>query len=81
MADAPVAHREFQVLLTPDPDTGGYVASCPSLPGCYSQGTTVEEALANMREAIELTVEDMREYGEPIPGATAGLIGSVGVEV
>jgi antitoxin HicB len=50
---------DFKVLLEPDED-GGYVVVCPSLPGCYSQGETVEEALANIREAIELCLEDLR---------------------
>jgi predicted RNase H-like HicB family nuclease len=47
-------------VLEPDPE-GGYVAVVPALPGCYSQGETEEEALSNMREAILLTIEDMRE--------------------
>jgi predicted RNase H-like HicB family nuclease len=51
------------VFLEPDPD-GGYVAVIPALPGCYSQGETVEEALSNARDAIILTIEDMRERGE-----------------
>ena len=50
----------FTVILEPDP-TGGYVVSCPSLPGCYSQGDTIEEALENIKEAILLTLEDMEE--------------------
>ena len=81
MTDTEVVHHEFQVILTPDPDVGGYVASCPSLPGCYSQGDTVEEALANVREAIQLTVEDMKARGERIPSGTTGLISSVVVLV
>lgn len=48
---------DFKVLLEPDA-TGGYVVICPSLPGCYSQGETVGEALKNIREAIELCLED-----------------------
>jgi hypothetical protein len=48
---------DFKVLLEPD-ETGGYVATCPSLPGCYSQGDTVDGALDNIREAIELCLED-----------------------
>ncbi len=72
--------HEFQVVLTPDPEAGGYVVSCPSLPGCYSQGDTVEEAMANIKEAIELTIEDMKDHGEPIPGKAPSLIGSVVVE-
>src|SRR5262249_1294462 len=49
---------DFKVLLEPD-ETGGYVATCPSLPGCYSQGETVDGALDNIREAIELCLEDV----------------------
>jgi predicted RNase H-like HicB family nuclease len=67
---------DFKVLLEPDED-GGYVVVCPSLPGCYSQGETVEEALANIREAIELCIEDLQEHGEKIPDPSNVLIGSV----
>jgi predicted RNase H-like HicB family nuclease len=42
------------VVLRPDPEDGGSVASCPALPGCHSQGETVDEALANIREADTL---------------------------
>jgi predicted RNase H-like HicB family nuclease len=41
------------VVLTPDED-GGFVVECPVIPGCISQGDTRDEALANIREAIEL---------------------------
>ncbi|MEZ4451085.1 MAG: type II toxin-antitoxin system HicB family antitoxin [Nannocystaceae bacterium] len=47
---------KFPVVLTPDED-GGFVAECPIIPGCVSQGATREEALANIREAIELCLE------------------------
>jgi antitoxin HicB len=67
---------DFKVILEPD-ETGGYVVTCPSLPGCYSQGDTVEGALANIREAIELCLEDMRDQGEQIPDPTGVLVGSV----
>ncbi len=55
-----------QVILIPD-ETGGYVVEVPSLPGCYSQGETVAEALANIKEAIELHIEDMQAAGEDVP--------------
>ena len=42
-------------------DDGGYHAFCPALPGCHSQGETIDEALANIREAIDLYIEDMIE--------------------
>lgn len=49
--------RSFPVVLIPQPE-GGYFVQCPTLQGCYSQGETVEEALVNIREAIELALED-----------------------
>jgi predicted RNase H-like HicB family nuclease len=49
--------RVLTAVLTPDPD-GGYVAQIAELPGAISQGDTVEEALANVREAAELYLED-----------------------
>ena len=67
---------DFKVFLEPD-ETGGYVAVCPALPGCYSQGDTVAEAMANIKEAIELCVEDMRARGETIPDPSGVLVGSV----
>ena len=54
---------DYKVILEPD-ETGGYVISCPSLPGCYSQGETIKEALANIKEAISLCLEDMRSDRE-----------------
>jgi predicted RNase H-like HicB family nuclease len=56
----------YTVVLEQEPD-GGYVVSVPVLPGCVSQGDTRNQALDNIREAIELYVEDCREAGDPIP--------------
>ena len=70
---------DYKVLLDPAPE-GGYVVYCPSLPGCYSQGDTVEEALSNIKEAIQLCLEDMREAGEELPDPSDSLIGSIVVE-
>jgi antitoxin HicB len=67
---------DFKVLLEPD-ETGGYVVICPSLQGCYSQGETIEEALTNVREAIELCLDELRDCGEPLPDPSNVLIGSV----
>jgi antitoxin HicB len=55
-----------QVILIPD-DTSGYWVEVPSLPGCYNQGETIDEALDNICEAIDLHVEDMIANGEPVP--------------
>lgn len=49
---------KFNVVIFPGHDFG-YVAEVPSLPGCVSQGDTIDEALANIREAIKLYIEDM----------------------
>ena len=67
---------DFKVILEPD-ETGGYVISCPSLPGCYSQGDSIDEALENIKEAIALCLEDMEAEGEQIPDSSRSLIGSV----
>ena len=48
-------------------EDGHWVAECPSLPGCISQGATKAEAIANIREAIEGWLETMRAHGQPIP--------------
>jgi antitoxin HicB len=55
-----------QVILTAEED-GGYSVSVPSLPGCYSQGDTLDEALANIKEAIEGYIQLLEEDGKPIP--------------
>jgi len=58
--------RTFAVVLTPDPDDGGYVVTVPALPGCVTEGDTYEEALQNAREAIALYLEYMQDKGEQI---------------
>ena len=55
-----------QVLIYPGED-GFYVAECPSLPGCISQGKTRQEALENIRDAIPLYIDVLKEDGLPIP--------------
>ena len=56
----------YTVVLEREPD-GGVVAYVPALPGCVSQGDTRAAAVANIREAIELYIEDCRDAGDPIP--------------
>lgn len=56
----------YTVVLEQEAD-GGFVALVPALPGCVSQGDTREQAMANIREAIELYIEDCREAGDPLP--------------
>jgi predicted RNase H-like HicB family nuclease len=55
-----------QVIIYSGED-GYWVAECPSLPGCVSQGKTKEEAIANIREAIQACIAALEEDGLPIP--------------
>ena len=57
--------RTYSIVLTPE--EGGYVATVPALPGCNTEGDTLEEAIGNVREAIELYLDVLKERGEPIP--------------
>ncbi len=57
-----------QVILHTDSEAGGWVAEVPSLPGCYSQGETKEEALKNVQEAIKAWMETAREMNFDVPG-------------
>jgi antitoxin HicB len=56
----------FRVLIEQDED-GVFVATCPSLPGCVSQGRTRAEAAASIRDAVEGYVASLKKHGEPIP--------------
>ena len=56
----------YTVVLEQEED-GGFVASVPALPGCVSQGDNRTDVLANIREAIELYVEDCKDAGDPVP--------------
>lgn len=55
-----------QVIIYPGED-GWWVAECPSLPGCISQGKIREEAQANIKEAIEGYLESLKKHDEPVP--------------
>ena len=57
---------KFRVVLQCDEDRM-FVAEVPSLPGCISQGATRDEALRNIREAIEGYLESLKAHGEPVP--------------
>ncbi len=59
---------KFIVTLEPGED-GFIIAECPALPGCVTQGATKEDALANIREAIELSLESRKALGLPLEGS------------
>ncbi|MBI4322195.1 MAG: type II toxin-antitoxin system HicB family antitoxin [Chloroflexi bacterium] len=58
---------KYAIILHPEPEDGGYSVSVPTLPGCYTQGETLEEAIANAKEAIQVYVESLIADGEPVP--------------
>jgi predicted RNase H-like HicB family nuclease len=68
--DAAMKSYIFRLVIEEDAFEDGrkaYHAHCPALKGCHTWGHTYEEALANIKEAVELYVEDLREAGEPVP--------------
>lgn len=48
-------------------EEGGYVVWCPALPGCVSQGETVDEALEMIKDAIQGYLESLKKHGDPVP--------------
>ena len=68
----------FRVIIEPDED-GVFVAECPALPGCVSEGKTREEAMANIRDAIQGDLQSLEKHGEPIPGGITEEIVEVSV--
>lgn len=57
----------MKLIVTLDRDeTGMIVAECPCIPGCVSQGRTEEEAMANIREAIQVCLEARAAHGMPL---------------
>jgi predicted RNase H-like HicB family nuclease len=57
---------KYRVTIAQDED-GVFVAEVPSLPGCISQGKTRDEAVRNIREAIEAYIESLKRHNEPVP--------------
>jgi len=56
----------FHVIVEQD-ESGYYVAECPALKACYTQGQTYEEVMENIRDVIALCLEELKEKGEDIP--------------
>ena len=57
---------KFLVYIEPA-EEGGYIVSCPQLPGCVTQGETVEEAMAMIKDAIQGYIASLKKHGEPVP--------------
>ncbi|MBI5410471.1 MAG: type II toxin-antitoxin system HicB family antitoxin [Nitrospirae bacterium] len=59
--------KAYRFSAVVEKDQDGYFAFCPEIQGCYTQGTTYEEALQNLKDAVRLHVEDRIQTGEEIP--------------
>lgn len=60
--------KTFPVVIEQD-ETGYFFVTCPVLEGCYSQGKTLKEAMSNIKEAIQLALEELDEESLPKEGA------------
>ena len=58
--------KRYEVFLE-EAEEGGYVVTCPALPGCVSEGDSREQALANIRDAIEGYLTTLRRHGQRLP--------------
>ena len=67
---------EYTILIHPA-EEGGFWVEVPALPGCFSQGETVEETLSNVKDAIECHVACLREEGQVVGDDNGLLIGRV----
>lgn len=57
---------QYSVTIEQDED-GVYIAECPSLPGCVSQGGTRDDALTNVQDAVAGYIASLKTHGEPLP--------------
>src|SRR5438034_11472403 len=74
-SDDVIINRAMKFTVIPEPEEdGGYSVICPAIPGCASQGDSLEEALDNIREAISLCLEVRAEDKVPLPLETPAVI-------
>jgi len=71
----------YTIVLNRDPDAGGYVATCPVLPGLVTEGETVEEVLAMARDAAVGYLQSLVKDGLPIPEEHQPIIGPITVHL
>jgi predicted RNase H-like HicB family nuclease len=57
----------FEVVVEKEPEDPGYLAYSPTLPGCFSNGTSIEDAKRNIREAIQQHVASLLAHGQAVP--------------
>jgi predicted RNase H-like HicB family nuclease len=57
----------FQIVIEKEPEDKGYYAYSPTIPGCFSNGATIEEARRNIREALEQHVQSLLNHSQAVP--------------
>lgn len=57
----------FAIVVEKEPEDEGYLAYSPTLPGCFSNGRTIDEAKRNIRDAVRQHIESLLAHGRPIP--------------
>lgn len=62
--------RRYTIILEPDTEAGGYTMTVPALPGCITQGETVQQCIERAQEAIAGYIESLVIAGEPVPEET-----------
>jgi predicted RNase H-like HicB family nuclease len=67
LKENPVKFYSFQIVIEKEPEDEGYSAYSPTLPGCFSNGRTIEEARRNIRQAIEQHLESLLAHALEIP--------------
>jgi predicted RNase H-like HicB family nuclease len=60
-------YYSFEIVIQKELEDEGYYAYSPTLPGCFSNGKTIEETKKNMREAVQLFVSSLLDHNQPIP--------------
>lgn len=71
---------KFQVIVTFDEEYKGYVVEVPELPGCFSQGKTIDEAMSNAKDAIQGVLTTLERNGEPyVQQGRPVLVGEIAV--
>jgi predicted RNase H-like HicB family nuclease len=63
----PMKFYSFQIVIEKEPEDQGYFAYTPNVPGCFSNGKTIEETKRNIREAVEQHLAFMLAHAQPIP--------------
>jgi antitoxin HicB len=69
-----MSRRQYTIILQPEPEEGGYPVLVPALPGCFTQGETVQKCMERAKEAIALHIEGLLADGEPIPEDEVGAV-------